>query len=242
MYTQFNKSKQTLQYVHSIRKARRQNRRKGDGTYYERHHIIPKCMGGSDAKSNLVLLTADEHFRAHWLLPDMVDDKNQKYKMLCALNRMTHSNSAQKRVGTVQLYAVARRKRSEAMIGRKLTDENRAKLIAANTGRKATAETRAKMSVTRTGKKRSDETKAKISAANRGRKITAETRAKMSESQKGKKHTAETIAKMSETQKGKKPTAETRAKMSESQKGKKHTAETRAKISAARKGKKCFNL
>lgn len=36
--------------------------------YKETHHIIPKCMGGSDDKENLVELTAREHFIAHLLL------------------------------------------------------------------------------------------------------------------------------------------------------------------------------
>lgn len=36
--------------------------------YKERHHIVPKCMGGTDEKSNLVELTAREHFIAHLLL------------------------------------------------------------------------------------------------------------------------------------------------------------------------------
>ncbi|AUE23129.1 homing endonuclease [Citrobacter phage CF1 ERZ-2017] len=36
--------------------------------YTENHHIIPKCMGGSDDKENLVALSAREHFVAHLLL------------------------------------------------------------------------------------------------------------------------------------------------------------------------------
>lgn len=36
--------------------------------YYERHHIIPRCMGGLDESENLVSLTAREHFLCHWLL------------------------------------------------------------------------------------------------------------------------------------------------------------------------------
>jgi hypothetical protein len=36
--------------------------------YKERHHIIPRCMGGSDDASNLVELTPEEHFVAHQLL------------------------------------------------------------------------------------------------------------------------------------------------------------------------------
>lgn len=37
-------------------------------TYYESHHIIPRVLGGGNEKSNLVLLTAREHFIAHRLL------------------------------------------------------------------------------------------------------------------------------------------------------------------------------
>lgn len=36
--------------------------------YKERHHIIPKCMGGVNNKTNLVSLTAREHYIAHALL------------------------------------------------------------------------------------------------------------------------------------------------------------------------------
>ena len=36
--------------------------------YTERHHIIPRCIGGSDEPDNLVRLTLREHFLAHWLL------------------------------------------------------------------------------------------------------------------------------------------------------------------------------
>ena len=36
--------------------------------YKERHHIIPKCMGGTNDKDNLIDLYAREHFEAHRLL------------------------------------------------------------------------------------------------------------------------------------------------------------------------------
>lgn len=36
--------------------------------YCEKHHILPKSMGGSDDKTNIAILTAREHFIAHWLL------------------------------------------------------------------------------------------------------------------------------------------------------------------------------
>jgi len=53
-------------YNQIINKAK--NRIIQDLQYYENHHIIPKCMGGSNKKDNLVKLTAREHFICHWLL------------------------------------------------------------------------------------------------------------------------------------------------------------------------------
>ena len=36
--------------------------------YHERHHVIPKCMGGTNDEDNLIDLYAREHFEAHRLL------------------------------------------------------------------------------------------------------------------------------------------------------------------------------
>lgn len=40
----------------------------------ETHHIIPRCMKGSDDKTNLVELTPEEHFLAHLLLMKIYPD------------------------------------------------------------------------------------------------------------------------------------------------------------------------
>lgn len=56
-------------------KTRNKLKRSGsDATYYEEHHIIPRCEGGEDTKENLVLLTAREHFVAHRLLTKIYPD------------------------------------------------------------------------------------------------------------------------------------------------------------------------
>ena len=39
--------------------------------YYEKHHIVPKSLGGDNSKSNLVYLSAKEHFVCHLLLTKM---------------------------------------------------------------------------------------------------------------------------------------------------------------------------
>ncbi len=55
-------------YDSIINKAKSENRKKFNGVYYEKHHILPKCMGGGNEKENLVLLTAKEHYVCHKLL------------------------------------------------------------------------------------------------------------------------------------------------------------------------------
>ena len=44
--------------------------------YKERHHIIPKCMGGDDSKGNLVCLTPEEHYVCHQILIKMYPSEN----------------------------------------------------------------------------------------------------------------------------------------------------------------------
>jgi hypothetical protein len=36
--------------------------------YTEKHHILPRCLNGSDDISNIVALTGKEHYLIHWLL------------------------------------------------------------------------------------------------------------------------------------------------------------------------------
>lgn len=61
-------------YDQIIDRARRECRLYGKGVYYERHHIIPKCVGGEGkthqwrTHPNIILLTAREHFVCHQLL------------------------------------------------------------------------------------------------------------------------------------------------------------------------------
>lgn len=64
------------------------NRKKGQGVYYEKHHIIPRCIGGADTKDNLVLLTAREHFLAHYLLAKIYFDTEYSYQLSYAFIAM----------------------------------------------------------------------------------------------------------------------------------------------------------
>jgi hypothetical protein len=62
--------------------------------YTEKHHIIPKSLGGTNDKSNLVVLTAREHYLCHILLVKMTNGVN-KIKMIhaaAAFNNWTSNN------------------------------------------------------------------------------------------------------------------------------------------------------
>jgi hypothetical protein len=62
--------------------------------YSEKHHIVPRCLGGSDDDDNLVRLTAKEHYMAHRLLCKIYDDN---YKLKLALTMMNTSTTKQDR-------------------------------------------------------------------------------------------------------------------------------------------------
>jgi hypothetical protein len=49
-------------------RAQKQDELIQSGNYFERHHILPRSMGGDNSKSNLICLTAGDHYFAHLLL------------------------------------------------------------------------------------------------------------------------------------------------------------------------------
>jgi hypothetical protein len=76
-------------YDRLIDRAICQDRTKGDGTYYEKHHIVPRCLGGTNDVLNLVLLTAKEHYLAHHLLTKIYPNNpkiSYAYIMMCKMD------------------------------------------------------------------------------------------------------------------------------------------------------------
>ena len=90
-------NKYTKTYMSLTDSRKKLNRNKKDGKVYESHHIVPKCMGGSNSSSNKVLLTPKEHFICHLLLTKMVESP-LKGKMYCALVRFMGKNNKQKNI------------------------------------------------------------------------------------------------------------------------------------------------
>jgi hypothetical protein len=141
--------------------------------YSERHHVLPKCLGGKDSAANVVRLTPEEHYVAHQLLVKMHPGN---HSLLWAASNMTGKTGRMQRRN--KLYGWLRRRLSEEMRGRKTgskhSEETKAKMRAAKLGRKHSAETKAKMSASisigRKGMKFSPEHRAALAAAKVGKK------------------------------------------------------------------------
>lgn len=213
--------------------------------YTERHHIIPRSLGGTDHRDNLVDLTAREHFICHLLLTRMTQGQARN-SMLYAVKNMRHlKHQGHQRDFHVNsyLYESIRRQHSE-MVSRRSRElyspggPKHAEITARNRARAKDPAISAKISQALTGVAKSAEHRSKISQAAQNRPpISDERRAKMSEISRQRWQDPEFHARMCETHKGRPKTAEHRAKIGASQRGKTLSTETRAKLSAAKRGR-----
>ena len=61
-----------------------------DSVTVETHHIVPKCLNGSDNKTNLVNLTSKAHFVAHHLLYKANIGTDNEFKLLKAFGMLLY--------------------------------------------------------------------------------------------------------------------------------------------------------
>lgn len=146
--------------------------------YHERHHIKPKCMGGTNDEENLIDLFAREHFEAHRLLAlENPNNNSLTYAWGCM---SWEKNEYQDR------YKLSPEEYEEARIAcAKAISENAKKRLANPEnnpmyGKHHTEESKAKMREAKLGvfvgenspyygKHLSEETRKKISEANKGK-------------------------------------------------------------------------
>jgi hypothetical protein len=160
--------------------------------YYERHHIIPKCMGGDNSKTNLVLLTPEEHYLAHLLLVRIYPNHSGLTSAAINLTRKKNGHPVNNK-----LYSWLRKQHADnvatlhvekkvGMHNKKHTEETKQKMSKNNYFNNGGKQLNGKDSPLY-GLKRSQETKDKISAIKKGSTHalhTEETKQKMSESRK----------------------------------------------------------
>lgn len=85
--------------------------RKTDLGYYEKHHVIPRCLGGNDNKDNIVKLTAREHLVAHLCLVKMYPGNHALVKAAVMMSCGSHQHNRSKN----RRYEWLRKKHSYAM-------------------------------------------------------------------------------------------------------------------------------
>lgn len=132
----------------------RAKERKLEG-YKEKHHIIPKCMGGGNERENLVELTAREHFICHWLLHRIYPDVSAlsfAFKMMATVTT-PHQHRYTPSSRTVQEAKKAgARASSEILKGVKKSEEHKERSGSGNRGKKRTEEVKAVLSRLKLGK------------------------------------------------------------------------------------------
>lgn len=85
----------------------RSQTRKWEKFTYEKHHIVPKSLGGTDAKSNIAILTPREHALAHLLLVKFLTGEH-KAKMIFALKTMVSYRNHNRTQLTTRQYETIR--------------------------------------------------------------------------------------------------------------------------------------
>lgn len=173
--------------------------------YVEKHHIIPKCMNGSNDINNIIALTPEEHYVAHQLLVKM---HPENYKLIYAAQMMTIGykrknnkfygwlKKKQKELGFSKEHKqnmkgpkseIHKKNISESRKGIKLTNEHKqniSKMLVGNTNGKGNK-----------GKVVQEEVRQKISKSMQGEK----------NSFYGKKHSEESKQQQSDSHKGQIP-------------------------------------
>jgi hypothetical protein len=181
-------------YNQIIEKAITENRKKGTGVYYERHHIIPKCIGGNNDKDNLVLLTAREHYLVHKLLVEIYPDDDLLFYAFWAMCNKQGSAIINRdyKVSSIE-YERVKLVFIEKMRNREFSEDHKRKIGKASKGRTHTDASKQKNRESHLGKP----------SPMTGKTHTADARQKNREAHlgkpsgfKGKTHTAETKEKM----------------------------------------------
>ena len=148
--------------------SKRQQETPPKNCYTETHHIKPKCLGGTNETTNLVKLTAREHYIAHLLLAKIYNT----YGMYAAVIYMQTGRFKNRKFKfNSRLYQKIREE-----FANKMSQKMKGK-TSWNKGKKMSNDFKQKVSVAKKGNKywvgkhHSEGTKLKISEAHKGRYI-----------------------------------------------------------------------
>lgn len=164
---------------------------KGLGVYCEKHHIVPRSLGGNNKKDNIVFLSATDHFKCHMLLVKFTEGENNS-KMWAALWRMMNKQSTnQQRDFEITATAYEEARKQHALIqSKRMSGKNNPFY-----GKHHSTKSKETMSNIRKGKTYEEiygethalELRQKRRDESTGRTLSLESRLKLSESKLGKK-------------------------------------------------------
>ena len=117
-------------YFRIVFNAKSQNRKKHDGIYYESHHILPKSLFPlwEKRKSNLVLLTAKEHYFCHELLTKIFPSREMNYALWFLSNSKYHHVSLRQYERAKHLNYLNSLGENNPNYGNRWSDEQRLRL------------------------------------------------------------------------------------------------------------------
>ncbi len=128
-----------------------------EDVYTEKHHIVPKCLGGTNEKNNLTVLTAREHFLVHYILTRIYPNNS---KIWNACFKMCSGGKGQKRfIPNSRLYEFIKIELNklksgqayEQLYGQERADKIKQKISKRLTGKIVSEITRQNMRIARTG-------------------------------------------------------------------------------------------
>jgi len=204
--------------------------------YSETHHIIPKCLGGSDSPDNLVRLTAREHFIIHKILC-ILHPRNKSLVYASFMMANVKRENRNYHVGSIE-YARLRESYQRAV------SDNKRGTIPWNKGKAHSKETKDKISSrlkgrnpTFKGKRHSEESKQKLREFQKGNTYRLDT----THSEESKKKMSDAAIGRVSPNKGKTFSEDTKERMSKAAKNRDHrphSDETKRKMREAWSEKK----
>lgn len=204
------------------------------------HHIIPRHMGGSNDKSNLIELTVAEHAEAHRKLFEEHGCWQDEVAWKALSGQITSDQARREATRRTWLgrkhTPETRQKIKDAVAGRvrsPMTDKTKEKIRQTLVGHSVSDKTRELWSKQRTGRVVEEVTRQKISAGNKGKVLSQEHIEKL-KAPKSFEHRQ----KISAGNKGKVLSDEHKQKISQSMTGIQVLNETKQKISKALTGRK----
>lgn len=121
------------------------NRNKDQGKYTHIHHIVPKCKGGTNEKSNLIKLSWIAHYYAHMLLAkENPNDKDIQHEFNSKGDLGTWLSRCYKWSQPANEYT--RQKASETHSGKDVSEETRRRISESHKGMKYSEERNRKIS------------------------------------------------------------------------------------------------